>query len=208
MPDEMPNEEKNVAPDKGAEKRKVKTKPPKKKESATETAPATPPSPGLKHLLRIGIAIVLVVLLILGAFVLTRFVLLPTYQAYRVKKELAKDLAPAKKESPKPAKKKLEMGVIYEIKDITVNTYGSEGRRYAVLEIALETHEPKVIEELKGRDPQVRDLLISYLRTRTAEQILDIDFQEVSRKELTELINQRLTSGKVDSLYYTMLVVQ
>jgi flagellar FliL protein len=100
------------------------------------------------------------------------------------------------------------MGIIYEIRDVTVNTYASQGRRFVVVEMALETHESAVIDELKNREPQIRDLLIKYLRSYTAEQILDLNFQEYSREKLMDLINQRLSSGKVDSLYYTMLVVQ
>lgn len=209
MPEEPLAEERNAPSSvKENEEKKGKTKPTKGKEKTSGSEQKVAHQPNTAKLVRVVVAISLVVLLITGAFILTRYVLLPTYQNYKIRKELNKQIAPKNETPSKPKKKKTEMGIVYEIKDVTVNTFGSDGRRFAVLEIALETHEPNVINELKSRDPQIRDLLIKYLRTRTAEQMLDIDFQESSRRELTEQINQRLSTGKVDSLYFTMLVVQ
>jgi len=162
-----------------------------------------------KHLgiaLRLTIIITLVTAVVTAAFVLTQYILLPVYHNFKTRKEIKQEIKPA--ENKKVKKKNKEIGQVYEIKDLTVNTFGSDGRRYVVIEIALETINSAVIEELKSRDPQIRDLLIKYLRACSAEQILDINFQEYSRIEITRLINQRLFSGQIDSLYFTMLVVQ
>lgn len=219
MPDEKEIEvAKTTAPtDKELGEKKPKGKEHKGKEKKSSSEPATSTTQSLQKAkihttLRVLIITMLILVLVSGAFLLTRYLLLPTYQAYKIKKELTKDLTEKedkkKAENPKKKATQNKPGLIYEIKDITVNPYGSDGRRFVIVELALETYNQIVLEELKNRDFQVRDLLIKYLRSYTAEQILNIDFQEVSRKELMDLINRRLTGGQIDSLYFTMLVVQ
>ncbi len=159
-------------------------------------------SKGLKTVVLVFLLIICVAVLAVGSFLLTKMVLLPRFQTMRIKKELSLESESTKKKSS------LQPGIIYKIEDLTVNTYGSMGRRFVVAEYALETSEKSVINELKIRDHQIRDMLIKYLRNYTAEQILEMRFQENSRGELIYLINSRLSSGQVDSLYYITLVVQ
>jgi flagellar basal body-associated protein FliL len=171
-------------------------------EGAHQPPPKEHSSKGLRIVLRILLITFLVALLVGGSFLIAQKVLLPRYQNYQIKKELTT--------APKPVKKKpkAQPGIIYPIADLTVNTYGSLGRRFLVAEYALETSDKEVIDELKNREPQIRDMLIKYLRNFSAEDILNMNFQENSRKELIKLINSCLTSGTLDSLYYTTLVVQ
>jgi len=51
-------------------------------------------------------------------------------------------------------------------------------------------------------------MIIKYLRQFNEDEILDLNFQETSRQDLTNLVNDRLTKGKIDSLYYVTLVIQ
>lgn len=148
---------------------------------------------------------ILVILLILGgagtgAYFLTKKVLLPANQQRQIKK------AQEKKEESKNEKKL--MGPVYVIKDITVNTLGSTGRRFMMAEFALESKNSEVIKEVETREPQFRDMIIKYLRQFNEDEILDLNFQESSRIDLTNLVNERLVAGKIDSLYYVTLVIQ
>lgn len=148
---------------------------------------------------------ILLILLILGgggtgAYFLTKTVLLPANQQRQIKK------AQEEKEESKNEKK--IMGPVYVIKDITVNTLGSTGRRFMMTEYALESKNPSVISEIETREPQFRDMIIKYLRQFNEDEILDMNFQESSRIDLTNLINERLVAGKIDSLYYVTLVIQ
>jgi len=152
------------------------------------------------------LAIALMVVIIgAAAFFITKVILLPRYQRYKIEKELLKKNNEEKKLKKKPNR---EMGQIFEIKDLTVNTFGSGGRRFVVAEFAVETHSKETYKELGVRAPQIRDMIISYLRHYTADQILSLSFQENSRSELTKNINALLHSGPIDSLYYSTLVIQ
>ena len=170
--------------------------------------------------LKIILAFLAVMFLAVGAFALTRFVILPQYQILQAKKEIArleqsnqkvekKDTKASKDKKKKtPVKKVGEVGEIFRISEITVNTYASRGRRFVVVDYAVESADKAVIDEIKRREPQIRDMLINYLRKYSADEMLELGFQEKSRHELMKLINSRLNTGQIDSLYYMALVIQ
>lgn len=99
-------------------------------------------------------------------------------------------------------------GQIYMIKDLTVNTAGSRGRRFAVVEISLEIAGSKTFEEVKNREPEIRDALINYLRNYSDIEMSSLTFQKESKKDLVQLINERLYTGVIDSVYYNKLLIQ
>jgi len=141
-----------------------------------------------------------IIVAIAGTVLLAKYILWPQYKKYKEQKKVAQKVE--EKENGK------EMGPIFTIGDLTVNPYGSNGLRFVIAEIALEAESEDSIEELKKREPQIKDLLIRYFRQRSTNQILNPAFQDSSTKSLREEINSRLYKGKIDSLYYLKLVVQ
>ncbi|RMF06763.1 MAG: hypothetical protein D6762_08820 [Candidatus Neomarinimicrobiota bacterium] len=133
--------------------------------------------------------------LVVAAFAVSRFVLYPMYKQAKLK-------------NMNSVAQLARMGDVFHLKDLTVNPLATNGRRFVVAEYALEAHNPEVIKELQNREPQIRDEFIRYLRQHTATQILDLNFQEESKKELTQMVNDLLYSGDIDSMYYTKLILQ
>ncbi len=155
---------------------------------------------GMPPIVKILIIIIVLIILSVGAFFVSKIFLLPRYQAYKAAKEIeavetAKNIVPS-------------MGLIHIINNITVNTLGSGGRRYIIAEVALEVADQTIIDEIISREPQIRDEFIRYLRRQTAQHVLDLGFQERSRRDLTKMLNKHLNAGKVDSLYYIKLLLQ
>lgn len=136
-----------------------------------------------------------------AAFALTKYVIMPKYFSHKVNQVLGEKVEKKKKE-------KEEIGLIHYIKGITANSKDSKGRRFIVVEYAVETESGDVIKELKTRDPQIRNEIITFLRGQTVEQVLAESFQAVSKKYLKNTINTLLYSGEIDSVYYTRLIVQ
>lgn len=134
-----------------------------------------------------------------GAFFLAEYILIPRFNHYKQAKQGNGNEIEDRKE---------QMGYTYAIGDLTVNTYQSDGRRFVLAAFIIESDAKKVIEEVRNREPQIRDEFIKYLRRHTAQQILDQSFQDNSKRELMEAINQRLSTGDITSLYYTKLVLQ
>ena len=157
-------------------------------------------STGLPPAVKILIVVIVLIILSVGAFFVSKMFLLPKYQSYKEAKEIA-EVEAAKNVVP-------SMGLIHIINNITVNTLGSGGRRYVIAEVALEVSDQLVIDEIISREPQIRDEFIRYLRRQTAQHVLDLGFQERSRRDLTKVLNAHLNSGKVDSMYYIKLLLQ
>lgn len=155
---------------------------------------------GISPLVKIILIVIILAGLSVGAFFVVKIFLLPKYQAYQAVKE-TEALEKAKNEVP-------QIGLIHIINNITVNTLGSGGRRYVIAEVALEVSDQLVIDEIIAREPQLRDEFIRYLRRQTAQHVLDLGFQERSRRDLTGMLNAHLNSGKVDSMYYVKLLLQ
>ena len=155
---------------------------------------------GLSPAVKIIILVIVLIILSVGAFFVSKILLLPKYEAYKAAKQL-EEQEKAKNEVP-------AMGLIHIIDGITVNTLGSAGRRFVIAEVALELADQMIIDEIVAREPQIRDEFIRYLRRQTAQHVLDLGFQERSRRDLTEALNKHLNTGKVDSLYYIKLLLQ
>ena len=150
-------------------------------------------------IVKILLGIVMLVVMAAAAYGLTKYVLLPSYNKFKLGTSSKKQVT-ASTDAP--------MGYVYTMKSISVNPLFSKGTRFVVAGLAVEYTNKDLEDELKERDPQIRDAMIRYYRRHTADQMLDITFQEKSRDELTSMINSLLTKGQIDSLYYTELILQ
>jgi len=144
---------------------------------------------------------VVFVIILLGAFGLTKYALLPLSRKYQINKQIKEKILAGENKIP-------EMGLVYVIDDLTINILGSSGYRIIAAELTLESKEKDVIKEIEAREPQLRDMFIEYFRSRKADEISNISFQEESRSELIKIVNEHLNSGVIDSLYYVRLILQ
>lgn len=165
----------------------------------TETESEAPTPSVLSRLLRIMLLILLLIIMSGVAFGLTKYVIMPHYTKFKIK---------AKQNPESDNHKAAPLGQVYTMKSISVNPLFSKGTRFVVAGLAVEFSRKDLETELKNRDPQIRDALIRYFRRHTTDQMLDVAFQENSRRELTQMINSLLTKGDIDSLYYIELILQ
>ncbi len=66
----------------------------------------------------------------------------------------------------------------------------------------MELDNEKTKEEISKRIPQIRDLMISILRTKTKEKIDEKEGKDQIRSEIINSINRYLVTGKVKNLYF------
>jgi flagellar basal body-associated protein FliL len=117
----------------------------------------------------------------------------------------------ANPDQPKQTKAKKEeksAGQFYEIKDLVINPAGTLGRRFLVVEIGLETHDPKVLEEATSKNIWIRDSVIAFLTQKTSDELLDITKRKRLKAEILVRVNSSLTSGKFEKLYFTKYIMQ
>ena len=105
--------------------------------------------------------------------------------------------------------KSSSFGPIHELGDFTVNLTVPPGfsPRFVRCGLVLEVTDKKSIPELK-QEPQIRDTVISILRTKTQEDIAGSAGMERLRRELNEAITEVLPEKIIANVYFTELVVQ
>lgn len=98
--------------------------------------------------------------------------------------------------------------ISYPMATFVVNLNDPGGKRYLKTKIDLEYTDEKLGDELKQRLPQLRDMILLLLSSKTLEDIQGIDGKIALRTELITHINQILTTGKIRNLYFTQFVIQ
>jgi len=143
-----------------------------------------------------------------AAYYLSVEVIAPRVVQARVVSLQEKEKEVPEEKAPPPEEEVPPVGFITPIKDLVVNPAGTNGTRYLCTTVAFETHDQVVADEIKTREPQVRDLLIEILGGRTVEELSDLDNRVKIRKEIEDAINEMLVSGKVVGVYFSNFVLQ
>jgi flagellar basal body-associated protein FliL len=113
----------------------------------------------------------------------------------------------AHKEKPKKAESSGE-SVWTNISDLVVNPAETDGTRYVCATVALESRSPKVAEEIKARESQIRDSLIKILGKRTVTELSSLAVREHIREEIKQEVNDLLPIGRVEGVYFANFVLQ
>ncbi|MGM0445256.1 MAG: flagellar basal body-associated FliL family protein [Bacillota bacterium] len=145
---------------------------------------------GLMKLIIIAVSIV-VVLSIIG-FVMVRFI-----NPASENSEVAND----------QVEQSRELGPTYQMGEFTVNFAEANNFQFLKASIVFEVSHDKLTEELNKRKPQLRDLIISVLRSQSPEDIKSPSTQGI-KDEIKNVINNNLNTGEVKNVWFTQLVIQ
>ncbi|MFQ5771952.1 MAG: flagellar basal body-associated protein FliL, partial [bacterium] len=115
---------------------------------------------------------------------------------------------PEKAQTSKSKRQENRVGQFFEIKDMVVNPAGTLGRRFLVIELGLETHNSKLVEEAQTKEIWMRDAIISLLTQKTTDELLDITKRDVLKKEILDLLNSKMSKTKFEKLYFTKYIMQ
>ena len=100
----------------------------------------------------------------------------------------------------------VEYGEFATLPGVIVNPAGSGGRRYLMVDLALEADE-ETVEEVGTREVVIRDVVVRVLGGKTVEELAAIGDREVIKDTLRASVNAVL-EGEVDRLYFTQYVIQ
>ena len=149
---------------------------------------------GLKKLIIIAVSIVIVLSLI--GFIMIKFV-----NPESVNMNIG---AENKNEEEQQAQ---EVGPTYELGGFTVNFTDQQNYSFLKASITFEVSHDKLNEELSKRNPQIRDLVISILRSQTPEDIKAPSTQSI-KDEIKNKVNKNLNTGEIENVWFTQLVIQ
>ncbi len=113
-----------------------------------------------------------------------------------------------KKEEKQPPKPKVEVGPMVTMEPIIVNLADPSGRRYVKVTMTFELDSDAVKKEFEERLPQIKDLLITLLRSKTSAELNDPGGIFRLKEEIVSRINTLLVTGKVKRVYFTDFVIQ
>ncbi|NLW47788.1 MAG: hypothetical protein GXY86_10695 [Firmicutes bacterium] len=104
-----------------------------------------------------------------------------------------------------------EMGPVISLgNDILVNICSEEGMEHFLkTNIVLELDsDEKTVAEVTKRVPQIRDLIINILGSKTKENIIEKEGKDQVRSEIINSINELMTIGKVRNIYFQDFIIQ
>ena len=118
------------------------------------------------------------------------------------------DHAPAEGEAaPKEGEAAAEAAV-HLLENLVLNPASSGGSRFLLLTVAIEAGNAKAAEDFKGRDAELRDIILTSLGVKTVEELTEIARREQFKTELKTAINEKFGKKAVKSLYFPQFVVQ
>ena len=104
------------------------------------------------------------------------------------------------------------------IEDVTVNIKDTNGRRFIVASVAIQALNKETITQLDEIEHWIHEKIISDLRAKTLDDVLDMEFQNNQSKYFKEMIedfmNLTVTDpeqpclGIIDSVIFTKLMIQ
>lgn len=100
------------------------------------------------------------------------------------------------------------VGIINRLDPFIVNLNEVDASRYLKLTIELEVTSEETVKELDKRGPQVRDLAVGILSSKSFADIQGADGKYRLKEELMFAINKILSNGQIKRIYFTQFVVQ
>ena len=99
------------------------------------------------------------------------------------------------------------IGKLVPMETFLVNLAGTHGNKLVKIDMELEVDGPKVEDELDKRKPQIRDIIIILLSSKTYDQVTTKEGKESLRDEVKETVNSFLVKGKIKKVYFTNFIV-
>ncbi|CUS83973.1 flagellar basal body-associated FliL family protein [Candidatus Kryptobacter tengchongensis] len=97
---------------------------------------------------------------------------------------------------------------LFVVKDLIVNPAGTGVMRYLLTSVGIEVTNEKVFAEIQTKEVIVNDILINVLSSKTLEELTDVTKRKELRREIANKINEILTQGRVQNVYFSKFIVQ
>ena len=107
-------------------------------------------------------------------------------------------------EEPKP----VQYGEFMQIDGMIINPADSQGKRYLLVSVGLESHDAAVLEEVKQKEVVVRDVILKVLGDRTVDELANVALRNELKDNIRGAVNDVMRQGEVDRMYFTQYVLQ
>jgi flagellar FliL protein len=154
----------------------------------------------------------LVIVLVLNMLLMAAVVGI-VYTSYKAEKNKPKlqDVVQGEKEdtakTDTPKEDEDVVGKLVPMETFLVNLAGTRGNKLVKINMELEVNNPKVEDEIDHRKPQIRDIIIILLSSKTYDQVTTRQGKEALRDEVKDTVNSFLVKGKIKKVYFTDFIV-
>ena len=100
------------------------------------------------------------------------------------------------------------IGKLIPMETFMVNLAGGRGSRLAKVNMELEVDNGEVQMEIEKRKPQIRDIVIIILSSKTYQQVATKEGKDSLREEIKDTLNSFLTKGAIQRVYFTDFLFQ
>jgi flagellar FliL protein len=99
------------------------------------------------------------------------------------------------------------IGKMIPMETFLVNLSGNRGNKLLKVNMELEVEGDRIADEIDKRKPQIRDIIIILLSSKTYAQISAPEGKEFLREEIRDTVNSFLTKGKIKHVHFTEFIV-
>ncbi|CUU06634.1 flagellar FliL protein [Candidatus Thermokryptus mobilis] len=97
---------------------------------------------------------------------------------------------------------------LFVVKDLIVNPAGTGGLRYLLTSVGIEVTNEKAFAEIQSKEVIVNDILINVLSSKTLEELSDVTKRKDLRREIAKKVDEILTQGRVQNVYFSKFIIQ
>lgn len=106
-------------------------------------------------------------------------------------------------------REKVRIGNYFQLSPLVVNLASDDGLRYLKVSMNVEFTRSEMIGEATGKIYQIKDVIITVLSSKPAEEMLTIDGKCRLKEQLISSLNRLLMdSHAVKNLFFTEFVIQ
>lgn len=95
------------------------------------------------------------------------------------------------------------IGKLVPLETFLVNLAGTRGGKLMKINMSLEVGNDEVQAEIEKRKPQIRDIILILLSSKTYDQVSSREGKDFLRDEIKNTVNSFLTKGKVKRVLFT-----
>lgn len=94
------------------------------------------------------------------------------------------------------------------VDNLVVNPARSQGTRFLLTSIAIQVHDPSMVDVVAERDVEIRDALIIVLGAKTVEELTDITLRRQIAQELHDAIVEVVGPDLIRTIFIPQFVIQ
>jgi flagellar FliL protein len=101
---------------------------------------------------------------------------------------------------------------VHLIDNMVLNPAGSGGTRFVMLAAAVEFGDAKYVDQIRARDAEARDIVLRVVGSRGVEQLAEMSFREILRKELADSLSALFPKAErgsaIKRIFFPQFVIQ